>query len=128
MDLELESKYHYLLNDVMLVEISKLSMIIDALNGDAHQISIFDSNYLKSLNIAYLKEVNIAFDKFKKEMKQHIESWYKGIKEEDLSSDEITEIFSDIQTCFKHNIAYILDKLNSTYEAFKSDIYNKSRA
>ena len=128
MDLELESKYHYLLNDVMLVEISKLSMIIDALNGDAHQISIFDSNYLKSLNTAYLKEVNIAFDKFKKEMKQHIESWYKGIKEEDLSSDEITEIFSDIQTCFKHNIAYILDKLNSTYEDFKSDIYNKSRA
>lgn len=128
MDLELESKYHYLLNDVMLVEISKLSMIIDALNGDAHQISIFDSNYLKSLNTAYLKEVNIAFDKFKKEMKQHIESWYKGIKEEDLSSDEITEIFSDIQTCFKHNIAYILDKLNTTYEDFKSDIYNKSRA
>lgn len=128
MDLELESKYHYLLNDVMLVEISKLSMIIDALNGDAHQISIFDSNYLKSLNTAYLKEVNIAFDKFKKEMKQHIESWYKGINEEDLSSDEITEIFSDIQTCFKHNIAYILDKLNSTYEDFKSDIYNKSRA
>ena len=127
MGLELESKYHYLLNDVMLVEISKLSMIIDALNGDAHQISIFDSNYLKSLNTTYLKEVNIAFDKFKKEMKQHIESWYKGINEEDLSNDEITEVFSELQTCFKHNIAYILDKLNSTYEDFKRDIYNKSR-
>lgn len=127
MDLELESKYHYLLNDVMLVEISKLSMIIDALNGDAHQISIFDSNYLKSLNTAYLKEVNIAFDKFKKEMNHHINSWHKCINEEDLSNDEIIEVFSEIQTCFKYNIAYILDKLNTTYEDFKSDIFNKSR-
>lgn len=128
MDTELEGKYHHLINDVMLVEISKLSMIIDALNGDAHQISIFDSNYLKSLNTAYLKEVNIAFDKFKKEMKQHIESWYKGINEEDLSSDEITEVFSELQTCFKQNMAYILDKLNTTYSDFKCDIFNKSRA
>ena len=127
MDLELESKYHYLLNDVMLVEISKLSMIIDALNGDAHQISIFDSNYLKSLNTAYLTEVNIAFDKFKKEMKQHIESWHKCISEEDLSNDEIIEVFSELQTYFKQNMAYILDKLNTTYSDFKSDIYNKRR-
>lgn len=127
MDLELEGKYHHLINDVMLVEISKLSMIIDALNGDEGKNNIFKHKYINSLNTEHLKEVNIAFNKFKKEMKHHINSWYKCINEEDLSNDEIIEVFSEIQTCFKYNIAYILDKLNTTYEAFKSDIFNKSR-
>lgn len=128
MDTELESKYHYLINDVMLVEISKLSMIIDALNGDEGKNNTFKHEYINSLNTEHIKEINIAFDKFKKEMKHHIESWYKGINEEDLSNDESIEVFSELQTCFKQNMAYILDKLNTTYSDFKSDIYNKSRA
>ena len=54
MDLELESKYHYLLNDVMLVEISKLSMIIDALNGKRNH------NYLSFRAAGCASGVNIG--------------------------------------------------------------------
>lgn len=127
MDLILENKYHRLLNEVILVELTKLNMLIEALNGDENKISIFNQEYLKSLNTAYLKEVNIAFNKFKKEMKYHTDNWYKYINEYDLNSDEVIEVFTELQTCFKQNLAYILDKLNTTYETFKGNIYNKKQ-
>lgn len=125
MDLELENRYNKLLNEVILIELTDLNLLIDALNGDVDKINIFSSEYLKSLNTTYLKEVNIAFNKLKKEMKYYVDNWYKSINEYDLSSDEITEVFTSLYNFFYERLLYILSKLNIDYEIFKYNIYNK---